>query len=72
MTTLSDRPNTALLVIDVQNGNTAKAYEQDAVIAGTPTGTPSRPPSWSRCWPERPSGTRRRPAGRPTSPTRKA
>jgi nicotinamidase-related amidase len=33
MTTLSDRPNTALLVIDVQNGVVAGAYNRDAVIA---------------------------------------
>jgi nicotinamidase-related amidase len=33
MTTLPDRPNTALLVIDVQNGNTAGAWNRDAVIA---------------------------------------
>jgi nicotinamidase-related amidase len=33
MTTLSDRPGTALLVIDVQNGVVNDAYERDAVIA---------------------------------------
>ena len=33
MTTLSDRPNTALLVIDVQNGVVDEAYERDAVVA---------------------------------------
>jgi nicotinamidase-related amidase len=33
MTTLANRPNTALLVIDVQNGNTAGAYDRDNVIA---------------------------------------
>ena len=33
MTTLENRPNTALLVIDVQNGVVAKAYERDAVVA---------------------------------------
>jgi nicotinamidase-related amidase len=33
MTTLPDRPNTALMVIDVQNGNTGQAYDRDAVIA---------------------------------------
>ncbi len=33
MTTLSDRPNTALLVIDVQNGVVADAYQRDAVVA---------------------------------------
>jgi nicotinamidase-related amidase len=33
MTTLIDRPNAALLVIDVQNGVVAGAYERDAVIA---------------------------------------
>jgi nicotinamidase-related amidase len=32
MTTLQDRPNTALLVIDVQNGVVAGAYERDAVV----------------------------------------
>lgn len=33
MTTLKDRPNTGLVVIDVQNGNTGGAYSRDAVIA---------------------------------------
>ncbi len=33
MTTLSDRPNTALVVIDVQNEVVAGAYERDAVVA---------------------------------------
>jgi nicotinamidase-related amidase len=33
MTTLSDRPNTALVVIDVQNGVVAEAHERDAVVA---------------------------------------
>jgi nicotinamidase-related amidase len=33
MTTLSDRPNTALLVIDVQNGVVAGAHQRDAVVA---------------------------------------
>ena len=33
MTTLVDRPNTALLVIDVQNGVVAGTHNRDAVIA---------------------------------------
>ena len=33
MTTLSDRPNTALIVIDVQNGVVAEAWQRDAVVA---------------------------------------
>lgn len=33
MTTLSNRPNTALVVIDVQNGVVAEAWERDAVVA---------------------------------------
>jgi nicotinamidase-related amidase len=33
MTTISDRPNTALVVIDVQNGVVESAYERDAVVA---------------------------------------
>ena len=33
MTTLENRPNTALLVIDVQNGVVSEAYERDAVVA---------------------------------------
>lgn len=33
MTTLSDRPNTALIVIDVQRGVLAEAYEPAAVVA---------------------------------------
>lgn len=37
MTTLPDRPNTALLVIDVQNGVVAGAYNRDGVIANIGT-----------------------------------
>ena len=33
MTTLENRPNTALLVIDVQNGVVAGAHSRDAVVA---------------------------------------
>nr|WP_274636250.1 isochorismatase family protein [Microbacterium bovistercoris] len=33
MTTLTDRPNTALLVVDVQNDVVGEAYERDAVVA---------------------------------------
>jgi len=33
MTTLENRPNTALLVIDVQNGVVAETHERDAVVA---------------------------------------
>lgn len=33
MTTLSDRPNTALIVIDVQNGVVSDAHDRDAVVA---------------------------------------
>lgn len=33
MTTLPDRPNTALVVVDVQNGVVADAFDRDAVIA---------------------------------------
>jgi len=33
MTTLIDRPLTALVVIDVQNGVVAEAYQRDTVIA---------------------------------------
>jgi len=33
MTTLANRPNTALLVIDVQNGVVGNAHERDGVIA---------------------------------------
>jgi nicotinamidase-related amidase len=33
ITTLADRPNTALLVVDVQNGVVAEAHERDAVVA---------------------------------------
>jgi nicotinamidase-related amidase len=33
MTTLSNRPNTALIVIDVQNGVVEGAHERDAVVA---------------------------------------
>ena len=37
MTTLDNRPNTALLVIDVQNGVVSEAYERDAVVANIGT-----------------------------------
>ncbi len=37
MSTLSDRPNTALMVIDVQNGVVADAYQRDAVVANIAT-----------------------------------
>ena len=37
MTTLIDRPNTALVVVDVQNGVVAEAYERDAVVANIAT-----------------------------------
>jgi len=33
MTTLENRPNTALLVVDVQNGVVAEAHDRDAVVA---------------------------------------
>ena len=33
MTTLTNRPNTALVVIDVQNGVVAEAFDRDAVVA---------------------------------------
>ena len=33
MTTLTDRPRTALVVIDVQNDVVANAYERESVIA---------------------------------------
>ena len=32
MTTIENRPNTALLVVDVQNAAVAGAYERDAVV----------------------------------------
>lgn len=37
MTTLENRPCTALLVIDVQNGVVAEAHERDAVVANIAT-----------------------------------
>jgi nicotinamidase-related amidase len=37
MTTLAGRPNTALLVIDVQNGLVSQAYDRDNVIANIVT-----------------------------------
>src|SRR2546430_9918195 len=33
MTTLENRPNTALLVVDVQNGVVGGAHQRDAVVA---------------------------------------
>ena len=37
MTTLENRSNTALLVVDVQNGVVAEAHERDAVVANVGT-----------------------------------
>jgi nicotinamidase-related amidase len=37
MTTLENRPNTALLVVDVQNGVVDGAHERDAVVANVGT-----------------------------------
>ena len=37
MTTISDRPNTALVVIDVQNGVVSEAYRRDSVVANINT-----------------------------------
>jgi nicotinamidase-related amidase len=37
MTTLDNRPNTALLVIDVQNGVVAEAHDRDHVVANVAT-----------------------------------
>jgi len=37
MSTLDSRPNTALLVIDVQNGVVAEAYDRDNVVANIAT-----------------------------------
>jgi nicotinamidase-related amidase len=37
MTTLANRPNTALLVIDVQNGVVGEAYDRDNVVANIST-----------------------------------
>ena len=37
MTTLSDRPNTALIVLDVQVGVVAEAHQRDAVVANIGT-----------------------------------
>ena len=37
MTTLADRPHTALLVIDVQNGVVGQAHDKDAVVANIAT-----------------------------------
>ncbi|WP_350276171.1 isochorismatase family protein [Kribbella sp. HUAS MG21] len=37
MTTLPDRPHTAVLVVDVQNGVVGEAYERDRVVANVST-----------------------------------
>ena len=37
MTTLDNRPNTALLVVDVQNGVVAGAHDRDAVVGNVAT-----------------------------------
>ncbi|GMA25966.1 hypothetical protein GCM10025864_37250 [Luteimicrobium album] len=37
MSTLTNRPNTALLVVDVQNGVVGEAYHRDDVVANVAT-----------------------------------
>ena len=37
MTTLSNRPNTALMVIDVQKGVVADAHKRDVVVEDVPS-----------------------------------
>ena len=37
MTTLENRPNTALIVIDVQNGVVGEAYERDTIVGNVGT-----------------------------------
>src|SRR4051794_32732775 len=37
MTTLADRPNTALLIVDVQRDGVANAHDRDGVIANIST-----------------------------------
>jgi nicotinamidase-related amidase len=37
MTTFADRPHTALLVVDVQNGVVAQAHDRDAVVGAVAT-----------------------------------
>jgi nicotinamidase-related amidase len=37
MSTLSDRPNTALVVVDVQNGVVSEGYERDRMVANVST-----------------------------------
>jgi nicotinamidase-related amidase len=37
MTTLANRPHTALLIVDVQNGVVTQAYERDTVVANIAT-----------------------------------
>ena len=37
MSTFTDRPNTALLVIDVQNGVVGEAHDRDAVVGNVAT-----------------------------------
>ncbi|MET3932035.1 nicotinamidase-related amidase [Arthrobacter sp. OAP107] len=37
MTTLPDRPNTALVVLDMQKGVVAEAHQRDAVVANIGT-----------------------------------
>ncbi|MFF4186607.1 isochorismatase family protein [Streptomyces sp. NPDC001691] len=37
MTTLDNRPNTALLIVDVQNGVVAEAHDRDTIVANIAT-----------------------------------
>ena len=37
MTTLANRPNTAILVVDLQNGVVSGTHERDAVVANIGT-----------------------------------
>lgn len=62
MTTLQERPNTALLVVDVQNGVMSDAYPSSRPPrarrrCASASATPSRPLTWRTCSRARASGT---------------
>jgi hypothetical protein len=68
MTTLENRPNTALLVVDVQNG-VEGAHESDAVVANIGSLVEKARQEQTRRWSGTPTRRRiRRPGGPATGP----
>ena len=64
MTTLDNRPNTALLVIDVQNGVVGEAHDRDRVVTNMATLVDRRAPPASGSSGSRTTATRCRATAR--------